>query len=82
VRVTDSNSDLDLAGLVTAASAIVVDYMDVQDPPLTVDTCPPLVAQAVLLVLAALYEDREGLDDPLGPGALSLLRTSRTPTLS
>jgi hypothetical protein len=82
VRITDTNSDVDLDQLVTDASLAVVAYCDPLVTPWTIDTVPSNVARAVLLVLAAMYEDREGLDDPLGPGPLSLLRPYRTPTLS
>lgn len=82
VRVTDDNSDTDLTQLVTMASAVVIDYCDPQATPWTIDTVPPSVAQATLLVLAAMYEDREGLDDPLGAGPLSMLRKYRSFTVS
>lgn len=82
VRITDTNSDTDLTQLVTDASLAVVAYCDKLVTPWDITTVPANVARAVLLVLAAMYEDREGLDDPIGPGPLSLLRPYRTPTLS
>ena len=80
-RITDAESDTELTRLVTAASAIVLKYVGVQDPAWTIDNIPPDAQTAVFLVLAALYEDREGLDDPLGVGAVSLLTGYRSPVL-
>ncbi|MCA8314738.1 head-tail connector protein [Burkholderia multivorans] len=83
LRITDSDSDAELADLVTAASAIVVNYLKTDTAAsYTVDTVPAHVRTAVLLVLGSLYEDREGANDPIGPAVQSLLMRDRDPALA
>lgn len=83
LRITDTDSDDELTRLVTASSAIVVQYVATSAATAwTPDTIPSDAQVAVFLVLAALYEDREGLDDPLGVGVVSLLASYRSPILS
>ncbi|WP_367650161.1 head-tail connector protein [Burkholderia contaminans] len=83
LRITDTDSDGELASLVSAASDIVVGYLKtVEAAAYTADTVPPRVRTAVLLVLASLYEDREGANDPIGPAVQSLLMRDRDPALA
>jgi hypothetical protein len=83
LRIDDTESDTELAGMVTAASAIVVSYLKSPEAAAyTVDTVPPHVRTAVLLVLASLYQDREGMEDPIGVAVQSLLRRDRDPALT
>lgn len=77
----------DLEMKIDAASAIVLDYLKYGDSPeWTPHTVPKHIAAAALLVLSALWEDREGtgIGDYLKPdGAIAnLLRRSRDPALA
>lgn len=83
LRIDDTASDTELALMITAASDIVVDYLKSDDAAAyTADTVPPRVQTAVLLVLASLYEDREGANDPIGPAVQSILNRTRDPALA
>jgi hypothetical protein len=82
LRITDTDSDDELTRLVTASSAIVARYVGTSAVAWTSTSIPPDAQVAVFLVLAALYEDREGLDDPIGVGVMSLLATYRDPALA
>lgn len=89
VRVLPGDDDTTLAAMVTAASAIVVSYLqtavaaayDVTTAPGSATFPPPHVQTAVLLVLASLYEDREGANDPIGVAVRSVLERDRDPAL-
>ncbi|WP_038777166.1 head-tail connector protein [Burkholderia pseudomallei] len=83
LRITDTDSDEELKGLVTASSDIIVGYLKTDAAAsYTADTVPPRIRTAVLLVLASLYEDREGANDPIGPAVQSLLMRDRDPALA
>jgi len=83
LRITDNESDAELADMVTAASTIIVSYLKTPEAAAyTIDTVPPHVKTAVLLVLSALYMDREGVDDPIGCAVASILRRDRDPALA
>jgi hypothetical protein len=83
LRITDTDSDTELPGMIAAASAIVVSYLKTPTAAAyTIDTVPPHVQTAVLLVLASLYEDREGDNDPIGPAVQSILARDRDPALA
>jgi len=82
LRITDTDSDTELAAMVTSASAIIVGYLKTDTAAAyTVDTVPAHVRTAVLLVLASLYEDREGANDPVGLAVQSILMRDRDPAL-
>lgn len=64
--VTDDHADLEFK--IAQATEIVIDYIKRPDHGWDLDASPPveapaLVQAAVLLVLSALYEDREGTGD-------------------
>lgn len=83
LRIDDTESDTELAGMVTAASVIVVSYLKTTDAAAyTIDDVPPHVQTAVLLVLASLYCDREGATDPIGVAVQSILWRDRDPALA
>lgn len=88
LRIDDTNSDDDLADKITQASDIVVDYVgtlaaDGSTPAdWTQDTVPARARLGVLLVLGNLFTSREGFDDPLGVGPMSVLGRLRSPVLS
>jgi hypothetical protein len=88
LRIDDTFSDVDLAEKITQASDIVTDYVgttaaDGSTPAdWTTDTVPPRAKLATLLVLATIFASREGFDDPLSCGALSVLARLRSPVLS
>jgi hypothetical protein len=78
----DTESDTELQGFVSAASSLVVSYLKTAAAAAyTVDTVPPHVRIAVLLVLASLYQDRDGMDDPIGVAVQSILARDRDPAL-
>jgi hypothetical protein len=89
LRIVDTNDDTYITGLVSAASAVIVSYLktpvaaayDVTTDS-TSATYPPMhVQQATLLVLASLYEDREGANDPIGVAVASILARDRDPAM-
>ncbi|KWO18363.1 hypothetical protein WM27_20960 [Burkholderia ubonensis] len=83
LRITDTDSDTELADLIMAASAIVVGYLKTETAATyTAATVPAHIRTSVLLVLASLYEDREGANDPIGPAVQSLLMRDRDPALA
>lgn len=90
LRIVDTDDDSFIASLVTAASAIVVSYLqtaaaaayDITTASGTVTYPPPHIQTATLLVLASLYEDREGANDPIGVAVASLLVRDRDPALA
>ncbi|MDW9256530.1 hypothetical protein C7S16_2472 [Burkholderia thailandensis] len=73
-----------------AASDVIVDYLKLKKIPDTwvledgdtPSTVPGPVRSAVLLVLGALYDDREGMTDPLTPAVESLLMRLRDPAVA
>lgn len=84
LRIVDTDSDNELTSvMIPGASAVVAAYLKWPAAwPYTADTLPPDMVTAVLLVLASLYEDREGANDPVGPAVASILRPYRDPTLA
>jgi hypothetical protein len=85
LRIDDTYSDTELTGMVDAASDIVAGYLGWGDPPPydgSTTPYPSRIQTATLLVLASLYEDREGANDPIGPGVVSILRRDRDPALA
>jgi len=89
LRIVDDDDDTYLTGLVSAASAIIVSYLktpvaasyDVTTDPADATYPPMHVQQATLLVLASLYEDREGANDPIGVAVASILVRDRDPAM-
>lgn len=66
LRVDHADEDTYIAGLIDAAEAAVLDYLDVDELP---DAGP--VMAAVLLLVGALYENREAMTDrPLADNKL------------
>ena len=65
LQITDDDHDDDIQNKLTAASASIRDFLkDRNDPTWTDSTVPPFIAQAVLLLLAHMYEHR---GDAFGP---------------
>jgi hypothetical protein len=86
LRLTESNmEDSDVAADVfdksAAATDIVIDYIKQPDHAWTDQDAPWRVKSAILLVMSALFDDREG-GDPLSDAAKSLLHRLRDPALA
>ena len=84
LRIVDTDSDAELTSMVTAASVIVASYLKWGNPPPydgVTTPYPASIQHATLLVLASLYEDREGANDPIGPAVQSILMRDRDPAL-
>ncbi|AJX27338.1 phage protein DNA packaging protein [Burkholderia pseudomallei] len=90
LRVEAGEDDDAIKDLIDAASDIVVDYLKLKEIPDTwaleegdtASTVPGPVRSAVLLVLGALYADREGTTAPLTPAVESLLIRLRDPAMA
>jgi len=94
LRRDDTADDVLVAQLILAASSIVLNHIKVEvpeeDSPDTrisqmfdQDTVPEDVSQAVMLVLADLYENREaGSANPLSSAVEAILCARRDPTLA
>lgn len=90
LRITDGAHDADVEQKVTAASATIRDYLkDRNDPTWTPITVPPWIGQAVLLLVAHLYEHRgdafgpaQDNDDRVWEAIANLCRRSRDPALA
>lgn len=90
LRVSAGEDDAAIKDLIDAASGIIVDYLKLKEIPGdwalengdTPSTVPGPVRSAVLLVLGALYADREGTTDPLTPAVESLLMRLRDPAVA
>jgi hypothetical protein len=86
LRLTPSNMEdadvaADVAGKAEAATDIVIDYIKKPAHGWTHDTAPWRAKAAILLVLGALFDDREG-GDPLSEAVKSLLHRLRDPALA
>lgn len=83
---TDQDEELSLK--ISDASDIVIDYLKRPDHGWDISTVPGQVRAAVLLVLGALWAQREGVGDnaaeldPISPTVVSLLRRMRDPALA
>ena len=78
--------DADLEMKMQQAEEIVVDYLKKPDHGWTVETVPKTVQAAILLVLTALFDDRDGSGEgdyitPSGPVA-RLLARHRDPAIA
>ncbi|CAJ6689899.1 head-tail connector protein [Burkholderia pseudomallei] len=90
LRVEAGEDDDAIKDLIDAASGIIVDYLKLKAVPDewaledgdTPSTVPGPVRSAVLLVLGALYADREGATAPLTPAVESLLMRLRDPAVA
>jgi hypothetical protein len=83
LRIDDTYSDVELGQMISAASTIIVGYLKTPTAAAwTAETVPPHVQTAVLLVIATLYQDREGVTDPIGVAVASILRRDRDPALA
>lgn len=80
LRIFDDGSDADISLKGRAASEIVIDYIKRPDHGWTAETAPKLVKAATLLVLGALFEEREG-GDPISDAVQNILWRHRDPTL-
>lgn len=82
------DQDEEVAAKVADASDTVVDYLKRPDHGWDATTAPGQVQAAVLLVLGALWSQREGVGqnaedlDPISPAVASLLRRMRDPALA
>lgn len=90
LQITDTDHDTDVQEKLTAASAIIRDYLKGKnDPTWTAADVPPVIAAAVLLMLAHLYEHRgdefgqaNDNDDRVWSAIGNLLIRSRDPALA
>lgn len=88
LRIDGNDQDEELLLKVTDASEVVVDYLKRPDHGWDEVTAPGQVQAAVLLVLGALWSQREGVGqnaenlDPISPAVVSLLRRMRDPALA
>lgn len=82
------DNDEELALKISDASDTIIDYLKRPDHGWTETTAPGQVQAAVLLVLGALWREREGVGqnaedlDPISPAVVSLLRRMRDPALA
>jgi hypothetical protein len=81
LRILDNDHDADITLKLEGASRIVIDYVDRADLVWTAETVPASAKVAVLLVLGALFEDREG-GEPLSRAVVSLLAPYRRTALA
>lgn len=86
LRLTESNmDDADMAADVVmkteAATEIVIDYIKRPDHEWTDADAPFLIKAAIMLVLGALFDNREG-GDPISEAVKSLLHRYRDPALA
>lgn len=81
LRVLADDQDSDITAKALAASDIVIDYIKRPDHGWTDVTVPALVKSAILLVLGALFDDREG-GDPISDAVKSILHRLRDPALA
>lgn len=89
LRIDDDDQDAFLSAQLENAEGIVIDYLkDRADETWDENTVPGQVRASVLLVLGALWENREGVGpdapdlDPISPAVRSLLMRSRDPALA
>jgi hypothetical protein len=86
LRIDYDDQDADLIMKMEQASAIIVDYLKKPDHGWTAETVPPPVQAAILLVLTALWDDRDGSGDSdyLAPGGAvaRLLARTRDPAFA
>jgi hypothetical protein len=86
LRIDYDDQNADLSMKVEQASAIVIDYLKKPDHGWTTQTVPYPVQAAILLVLTALWDNRNGQGDgeylaPGGPVA-RLLSRHRDPAIA
>ena len=86
LRLTESDMEdadvaTDVADKAEEATDIVIDYIKQPDHEWTTETVPWRVKAAILLVLGAIFHDREG-GDPISDAVKSLLHRMRDPALA
>ncbi|MCC4295849.1 head-tail connector protein [Brevundimonas aurantiaca] len=88
LHIEGEDQDDELTLKVSDASETVIDYLKRPDHGWTDETAPGQVQAAVLLVLGALWSQREGVGqnaedlDPISPAVVSLLRRMRDPAIA
>lgn len=88
LHIEGADEDEELAAKIADASGIVIDYLKRPDHGWTDVTAPGQVQAATLLVLGAIWSQREGVGqgaddlDPISPAVVSLLRRMRDPALA
>lgn len=88
LRIDADDQDEEVSLKITDASDIVLDYLKRPGHGWTDTDAPGQVQAAVLLVLGALWSQREGAGqnaedlDPISPAVVSLLRRMRDPALA
>ena len=80
LRILGDDFDADIRLKGRAASMMVVDHVKAEPDTWTATTAPYALKAAALLVLGALFEDREG-NSPVSEAVKAILRPYRTPTL-
>lgn len=79
IRVEHSDEDQDIADKVEQATDIVIGYLKRPEHSWTVETVPPRVRAAILLVFEGLYDRK---DELITPTVVSLLQRDRDPALA
>lgn len=88
LRIDGNDQDEELSLKIADASDTVIDYLKRSDHGWDATDAPGQVQAAVLLVLGALWSQREGVGqnaedlDPISPAVVSLLRRMRDPALA
>lgn len=87
LAVDHNEDDTLIQVFVDAASDIVLDYLKktVEDLPGSPSEVPPTIEAATLLVIGALYENRDGAENapqPLSQAVKDLLHRYRDPALA
>lgn len=87
LRLDDADQDQEVATRIGDASDIIIDYLKRPEHGWTEASVPGQVRAAVLLVLGALWVNRDAVGDaadmdPISPAVVSLLRRMRDPALA
>lgn len=87
LRIDADDQNDEVTDRINDASDIVIDYLKRPDHGWTDETVPGQVRASVLLVLGALWVNRDGVGDavdldPISPAVVSLLRRMRDPALA
>lgn len=84
LRVSGDDKDDEVMSKIAQASAIVLDYLEIDDYDESPQTGgPENMRAATFLVLGDLWEQREsGISNPLSPSVVALLARMRDPALA
>lgn len=82
LRVDFYDEDTDVVSMTEEATDIVIGYIKKPDHVWTAETVPFRIKAAILLVLARLYEGRDGKEPILTEAVKALLHRDRDPALA